>query len=77
MAEYGVLANCVSPGFIETDLTRKILGDEAIEKLKAEIPIKRLGQAHEIAECVAFLCNEKNSYLTGQNIVVDGGFTRV
>ena len=77
VAEFGILANCVSPGFIHTDLTTKILGKEAIEKLEKEIPIKRLGQANEIAELVAFLCSEKNSYLTGQNIVIDGGFTRV
>lgn len=77
VAEFGILANCVSPGFIHTDLTTKILGKEAIEKLEEEIPIKRLGQANEIAELVAFLCSEKNSYLTGQNIVIDGGFTRV
>jgi NAD(P)-dependent dehydrogenase (short-subunit alcohol dehydrogenase family) len=77
VAEFGILANCVSPGFIHTDLTTKILGKEAIEKLAKEIPIKRLGQANEIAELVAFLCSEKNSYLTGQNIVIDGGFTRV
>ncbi|MAJ81809.1 MAG: dehydrogenase [Legionellales bacterium] len=77
VAEFGILANCVSPGFIHTDLTTKILGKEAIDKLEKEIPIKRLGQANEIAELVAFLCSEKNSYLTGQNIVIDGGFTRV
>ena len=77
VAEFGILANCVSPGFIHTDLTTKILGKEAIDKLEKEIPIKRLGQANEIAELVAFLCSEKNSYLTGQNIIIDGGFTRV
>ena len=77
VAEFGILANCVSPGFIDTELTQKILGEATINKLKQEIPMKRLGQAYEIAELVTFLCSEKNTYLTGQNIVIDGGFTRV
>lgn len=77
LASYNVLANCVSPGFIDTDLTRQVLGEEGMQALSEEIPIKRLGTADEIAHCVAWLCSDKNTYLTGQNIVIDGGFTRV
>lgn len=73
----GVLANCVAPGFIETDLTRRVLGEAGIADLVTRIPIRRLGQPKEIAALVAWLVGPENTYLTGQNIVIDGGFTRV
>ena len=77
VASQGILANCVAPGFIDTDLTHQVLGEEGITKLSQEIPMKRLGQPHEIAKLVAWLCSEENTYLTGQNIAIDGGFSRV
>ena len=79
-AEYsahGVLANCVAPGFIDTDLTRRVLGESGIQALIPSIPTARLGQAEEIARVILWLASEENTYLTGQNIAVDGGFSRV
>ena len=76
LSQYGILANCLSPGFTETDLTRKILGEDGIKEIQKQIPMKRLGQTNEIAEIVSWLVSESNSYLTGQNIIIDGGFTR-
>lgn len=79
-AEYsahGVLANCVAPGFIDTDLTRRVLGDSGIQTLLPAIPAQRLGQTDEIAHAVLWLSSAENTYLTGQNIAVDGGFSRV
>ena len=76
MLEYGILANSVSPGFVDTDLTRKILGDVGIKEIQKRIPIKRLGKVEEIAELVCWLASDSNSYLSGQNIVIDGGFVR-
>ena len=73
----GILANCVAPGFIETDLTRQILGEEQMDILAQQIPMKRLGQPEEIARFVLWLASAENTYLSGQNIAVDGGFTRV
>lgn len=73
----GILANCVSPGVIETDLTQTILGLEGIEALRREIPIGRLGQPEEIAALVGFLVDDRNSYISGQVIVIDGGFVSV
>jgi 3-oxoacyl-[acyl-carrier protein] reductase len=73
----GVLANCVAPGFIDTDLTRRNLGEEGIAKLVAEVPAGRLGQPEEIAALVTWLVGPENSYISGQNIVIDGGFIRV
>jgi 3-oxoacyl-[acyl-carrier protein] reductase len=77
VAADGVLVNCVSPGFIDTELTRGILGEAGIAELTARIPMRRLGRAEEIASFVAWLVSEENSYISGQNIIIDGGFTRV
>jgi NAD(P)-dependent dehydrogenase (short-subunit alcohol dehydrogenase family) len=73
----GILANSVAPGFIDTELTRRVLGDAGIRHLVATVPARRLGQPTEIARLVLFLASEENSYLTGQNIAIDGGFGRV
>ncbi len=76
-APQGILVNALSPGFIETDMTRTTLTAEQREQLAAQVPIQRMAQPEEIAPVVAFLCSTKNTYLTGQNITVDGGFTIV
>jgi 3-oxoacyl-[acyl-carrier protein] reductase len=73
----GILANCVAPGFIDTELTRRNLGADGIARLIKEVPCGRLGQPHEIAALVAWLASAENSYVSGQNIAIDGGFTRV
>ena len=73
----GILANCVAPGFIETDLTRSVLGDHGMKAVAKTVPIKRLGQPKEIAEFIFYLGSEANTYITGQNIAIDGGFSRV
>lgn len=72
----GVLANCVAPGFIDTELTRRVLGDDGIAELVARVPAGRLGTPEEVAELVAWLAGPRNTYLSGQNVVLDGGFTR-
>jgi NAD(P)-dependent dehydrogenase (short-subunit alcohol dehydrogenase family) len=53
------------------------LGYSGIAKLKGQIPMKRLGQASEIASLVSWLVSNENTYMTGQNLMIDGGFTRV
>ncbi len=75
LAPFNIQVNAVSPGFVDTDLTRKILGFENMNQLKEIIPQGRLANPDEIANVVLFLCSSQNSYITGQNIVVDGGFT--
>lgn len=77
VAEYGVLVNCVAPGFIETDLTKQTLGETGMKEIAQQIPIKRLGKPEEIANFVNWLASDENSYISGQNLVIDGGFTRV
>ncbi len=68
----GITANVVAPGFIETDMTAKLpqaMKDEVVKQL----PLRRLGQAEEIAATVAFLASDDAGYITGQVIVADGG----
>jgi NAD(P)-dependent dehydrogenase (short-subunit alcohol dehydrogenase family) len=77
VASQGVLANCVAPGVIDTELTRKVLGEDGIRQLTDGIPAKRMGKPEEIAALVAWLCGPENTYISGQNIAIDGGFTRV
>jgi NAD(P)-dependent dehydrogenase (short-subunit alcohol dehydrogenase family) len=73
----GILANCVAPGFIDTDLTRAILGESGMAEMAEQVPAKRLGKPEEIAALVSWLVSEDNTYVSGQNIAIDGGFTRV
>ena len=77
VAEAGILANCVAPGFIDTDLTRNVLGLQGIKNLSEKIPAKRVGNVGEIASLVSWLVSKENTYLSGQNIIIDGGFSRV
>jgi NAD(P)-dependent dehydrogenase (short-subunit alcohol dehydrogenase family) len=77
VAADGVLVNTVSPGFVDTELTRRVLGEEGIARMAAQVPARRLAQPAEIAALVAWLAGPDNTYLSGQNVVIDGGFTRV
>ncbi|MBY0555132.1 SDR family oxidoreductase [bacterium] len=76
-ASKNILVNVISPGFIDTELTRQILSETQIAELTSQVPIKRLGTPAEVAEAVLFLTSPENTLITGQNIVADGGFTCV
>lgn len=75
-ASNGVLCNSVSPGFIDTEMTQKNLGPAGIAKMLESVPIKRLANVLEVAKFIVWLGSEENTYITGQNISIDGGFTR-
>jgi 3-oxoacyl-[acyl-carrier protein] reductase len=68
----GISANCIAPGFIETDMTRK-LSDAQAQALLTQIPLGRLGQAQEIAAAVVFLASSAGAYITGTTLHVNGG----
>jgi 3-oxoacyl-[acyl-carrier protein] reductase len=75
LAPYNILVNTLCPGFTLTDLTLKNNSNAQINEISKDIPMGRMAEPEEIAEVVFFLCDEKNTYLTGQKITVDGGFT--
>lgn len=77
LAPYGILVNALSPGFVNTELTNKTLSFEDRKRLANQVPLGRFAEPEEIARTVLFLSSDMNTYLTGQNIVVDGGFTCV
>jgi len=77
VAKDGILANCVSPGVIDTELTRSVLGEFGMKDLVSRVPAGRLGTPDEVAALVAWLAGPENTFVSGQNVVIDGGFTRV
>jgi 3-oxoacyl-[acyl-carrier protein] reductase len=77
VAADGVLANCVAPGFVDTDLTRQVIGPDGLAELASLVPAKRLALPREIAALVVWLAGPENTYVSGQNIAIDGGLTRV
>lgn len=67
-----ITCNAIAPGFIETDMTN-VLSEQIKSKMLENIPLKRFGKTEDVANLVAFLADEKSSYITGQVINVDGG----
>jgi 3-oxoacyl-[acyl-carrier protein] reductase len=74
LARFNILVNAVSPGFVLTDLTRRILSSSQIRALASQVPMKRFACAKDISNVVIFLASDSNTYINGQNIVVDGGY---
>lgn len=72
VASRSITVNAIAPGFIATDMT-SALNDEQTDAIKKNIPLKRLGEASDIAHTTAFLCSEQAGYITGQVFSVDGG----
>ena len=69
LAKRNITVNAVAPGLIETDMTEALPTD----MIRDMIPLRRMGQAEEVADLVAFLCSDKGAYITRQVIAVDGG----
>jgi len=75
-ASRNVTANAVAPGFIRTDMTTEFVNNpEVSAKILDTVPLKRFGEAADIASMTAFLCSEEAGYITGQVFTVDGGMT--
>jgi 3-oxoacyl-[acyl-carrier protein] reductase len=75
LADDGVLVNAVSPGYIDTKLTRANNDVATLVRLTSAVPMQKLGDPADVAEVVYFLISANNRYITGQDIVVDGGFS--
>jgi acetoacetyl-CoA reductase/3-oxoacyl-[acyl-carrier protein] reductase len=68
----GLTVNTVAPGLVETEMIQHV-PERVMEKLRAEIPVRRLGRPQEVARVVNFLCADDSSYITGQIWSVNGG----
>ena len=75
-AKYGITVNAIDPGVIVTDMTKSMLEDEATKKtLMENTPVGRFGQPEDIGNAAVFLALDESSFITGHNLVVDGGWT--
>ena len=74
LARRGIRVNCVAPGFIETQMV-DAMHPKAIAEITKSVPMRRMGQPEEVASIVAFLASDAASYITGQELVVDGGLS--
>lgn len=75
-AKQGIRINAINPGIIATDMIDRMVANagSTASDLVSTIPMNRMGKPEEIAETVVFLCSDAASYITGQSLVVDGGF---
>ena len=67
--------NAIAPGYIQTDMT-EVINEKVKKEILSQIPLARFGKPEEISQLVDFLISEGSSYVTGQFIVVDGGYTK-
>jgi 3-oxoacyl-[acyl-carrier protein] reductase len=75
LAPYNILVNSISPGFTDTELTKNSLTQAELLSLTKNIPLKRMATPEEIANITYFMGSSQNTYITGQDILIDGGFT--
>lgn len=74
-AQYNINVNCISPTVILTELGKKAWAGQAGEDMKKQIPAGRFGYPEEVAACALFLASDGSSLMTGENMVLDGGYT--
>ena len=75
LAEYNILVNTICPGYTLTELTYKNNSEEQIRNIEKDIPTQRMARPDEIADAIIYFAQDRNTYITGQLIAVDGGFT--
>jgi 3-oxoacyl-[acyl-carrier protein] reductase len=73
LGKYGITVNAVTPGMIDTELTRESASDETLERIAKSYPIPRLGTALEVADVICFAASEAAGYITGAVFDINGG----
>ena len=76
LGKYSINVNCISPGVIGTNRVLQTTAEDMMQKFKSGIPLRRLGEPEEVAQVALFLASNESKYITGENIVVDGGMTQ-
>jgi meso-butanediol dehydrogenase / (S,S)-butanediol dehydrogenase / diacetyl reductase len=78
-AAHGIRANCISPGMIATPATESDLlaPGSPMRSIARAIPLGRIGTPEEVARCALFLASDEASYVTGANLIIDGGWSAV
>ncbi|MDH3694455.1 MAG: acetoacetyl-CoA reductase [Gammaproteobacteria bacterium] len=71
-AAKGITVNAIAPGYVDTDMVRAV-PDNVLEKIIAQIPVGRLGKAHDIARCILFLVADDADFITGSTLSINGG----
>lgn len=76
-AQHRIRVNAIGPGWVETDMVKEAIhkGTLSTEKIRQRTPMDRLGHPREVAQVALFLASDRSSYITGQTIFPDGGFT--
>ena len=75
LGEDGITCNSIAPGYFETDLTQPLLADEAfVARINSRVPLRRWGKPRDLAGVAVLLASAAGSYVTGQQIVIDGGW---
>jgi acetoacetyl-CoA reductase len=71
-ARFGITVNALAPGYVDTDMVAAV-PERVLEKIINNIPMRRLGKAHDIARGVVFLCGEDADFITGSTLSINGG----
>ena len=76
-AKYKIKVNCIAPGYVRTDLINRLAeeGKIKLQDLEKRTPQRRLGSEQEVADAVIFSCSKRSSFMTGETLVIDGGWT--
>lgn len=74
LGPFGVLVNSVCPGYMNTEMTQQNVPEEDQRRICGEIPLRRFAEPQELAVLIEFLASDRNTYLTGQDVIADGGF---
>ncbi|EKX55445.1 hypothetical protein GUITHDRAFT_149798 [Guillardia theta CCMP2712] len=73
-AQYGIRCNCIAPGIVKTHFSEALWTDQKVhDKVVRQVPLRRFGEAEDIAGAAAFLCSADSSYMTGETMVIAGG----
>jgi 2-deoxy-D-gluconate 3-dehydrogenase len=72
---FGITVNCIAPGFIETEMLEQLTSDKTrTQEMLNRIPVGRFGTPKDLTGALLFLCSDESSYMTGQSIIIDGGW---